>query len=473
MRELEKFILAILAAVMFSASAAVASSRNIEHRIQRGLEVGAFERVVKLSRELLDASPDEPQVLYAKASALAMLGERDDAAATLERAIHAGFRDFTRMRQDGNLASIRDHDTFLAIVAASQEASRKLAHQALEQWLEQFGEDNYYVEHDEHRGLIFATALRGGAHQQVRRMLEKQQDHLSDTLFGAPPDYDVLIAIPTSRDARRLFQQRNIGGSYEHRSRRLVSRDIGGSLRHEFFHVMHYGHMERLGQAHRLWVQEGLASLYEDYELTDNGVQFLPNERDEITRNRARVNRLVPWHNVFELPADRFMARATVLYPQTRSMFQFVAAEGKLEAWYEAYVEHFDDDPSGKRAFEVAFGQSIDRTEQQWRQWIEDQPVVRSTRIEQGRASLGIGTVPQGALDGVLITQILPGSSASTSDLLVGDVLVAVDGQSITTLGDIRRVMNSRVVGDNVEIRVRRGEMYDTFTMRLQPLSHN
>ncbi|NIM60902.1 MAG: hypothetical protein GTO30_04390, partial [Acidobacteria bacterium] len=52
------------------------------------------------------------------------------------------------------------------------------------------------------------------------------------------------------------------GGIYEHERRRLIARDIGASLRHELTHAYHYADMDRLGQRHPLWVQEGIATLY-------------------------------------------------------------------------------------------------------------------------------------------------------------------------------------------------------------------
>jgi len=460
-----------LANLLAIAIVSVAVGVPTPQQIQQRLDAGDFPRAIVLVNEALEAQPKQPQLLYARASAEAMLGELDAAAESLLAAVQAGYRDFTAMQRDVHLRPLHEHETYQAILEASQQAVRELAQRSLDQWVEQFGDDGYIVEHDAQRRVIYATALGATAHREMREMLDRQADHLAQTLFEGTPDYDVFIAIPNPRHARQLFQQHNVGGSYEHRHRRLISRDVGGSLRHEFFHVMHYGHMERLGQPHRLWVQEGLASLYEDYELLPDGsVRFLPNERDEITRNRARVNRLIPWRNVFELPTDRFMARATVLYPQTRSMFQFVAHEGKLEAWYHAYVEHFDDDPTGEVAFEVAFDQPIRTIEDRWRQWVSQQPELPSSTIEPGQASLGIGTRPEGTNDGILITQILPGSSASSGELQVGDVLIAVDGQPTTSLNDLRRAMNSRRIGDEVLIRVRRGSEYATLPVKLKAL---
>ena len=124
-----------------------------------------------------------------------------------------------------------------------------------------------------------------------------------------------------------------------------MSRDIGGSLRHEFFHLMHYGHMERIGQAHPLWIQEGLAALYEDYDLGESGsITFLPNDRQHIVMNRAKAGLLTKWNDLMTLSADEFMEDAQELYPQVRSIFEFVAAQGKLEQWYATYVKTFNDD---------------------------------------------------------------------------------------------------------------------------------
>lgn len=373
-------------------------------------------------------------------------------------------------------------------IASDGEVTVTIAEQALHEWLDRFGENAYRVDRDERRRIIYATSRQGlseNAHREMRAMLDELADHLSETLFGDSPDYEVLVAIASPRDARRLFQQHNVGGSYVHRTRQLVSRDTGGSLRHEFFHVMHYGHMERLGQPHALWVQEGLASLYEDYELTGQKIRFLPNDRNEITRNRARINRLVPWQNVFELPAERFMARATVLYPQARSMFEFVAAEGKLHDWYAAYVEHFDADRTGQMAFEHAFDMEIREIERQWREWVGRQPRVEASQgIEPGRPSLGIGTSPAalmagygdvgqagGANDGVLVTQVLPGSTASAGDVRVGDIVVAIDGRATHTMTDLRRAIEGKEVGEEVTIRVRRGEHYATIRVQLRALN--
>ncbi|HRQ75977.1 MAG TPA: hypothetical protein PK098_08670 [Phycisphaerales bacterium] len=318
----------------------------------------------------------DPAELYKRARELAIEGKLAEAADQLIQAVEAGFNDFTRLADDPAMEPIRTPENLERVKAAIDRARHERdmqARRSRDAWKEKFGETRYRYEEDAERRLLYATSLAPRQHREARDMLNTLADHLAATLFDAPPAYDVFIAIATRADARDMFERETVGGRYEHSPRRLVTRDAGSSLRHEFVHVMHFGHMERLGQQHRLWVQEGLGALYEDYRLIPDGIAFLPNERTNIMRNRLRANRVMPWAELFDLPAQRFMAQSGALYPQVRSIFTFIAAEGKLTAWYKAYVEHFDADPSGRTAFETVFGQSLGEIEQRWREWAQRQ----------------------------------------------------------------------------------------------------
>jgi hypothetical protein len=288
--------------------------------------------------------------------------------------------------------------------------------------------------------------------------------------FGEPPAYEALVAVPTPADARRLFaNEDNIGGIYQQAQRRLIARDIGSTMRHEFFHLMHYGHMERLGQRHRLWVQEGLASLYEDYEIDGEGaIRFLPNKRHNIVHRRGRAGRLTRWSSLFAMEADEFMRKAGHLYPQVRSIFEYLADQGRLEAWYRAYVLSFPDDPSGAAAFEHVFSMPMDRIEREWRKWVVARPPVDAS-VDPGDASLGIETEPRSANDGVLVARVHRGSAASRAGIRRGDVIVAIEGEPTRSMDDLQTALASRSVGERVEIRLRRNGTYMTVMAVLRP----
>jgi hypothetical protein len=440
-------------------------------RIARLFGRGDYAAAAPLIEQFLEANPRDPAMLYRAACVYSELGERDRAASYLLRAVKAGWRNFDKIKRDAHLDGIRDHQIYQAILEAEERVTERVGHQALEQWRVTYGEEAYRYELDVERRLAYATALDEISHQEMRRMLERQADQLIEFLFEAPPSYSVLIAVPTPQDARTLFDNEEEGGIYEHHLRRLIARDIGRSLRHELVHAMHYGHMERLGQRHRLWIQEGLAALYEDYELdADGSVCFLPNERHNIVRSRARGGRLTPWPELFEMSAELFMAKASDLYPQARSIFEFVDERGKLARWYQVYVEHFDEDDSGALAFEVTFGTPVEDVERDWRRWVRSRPIV-DTRIDSGDAALGIEAAPPNVVnDGVVIALVWPRSAAERSGLEAGDVIVSVDGRATRSLEELRAIIGTRHVGERVLVRARREGRYFTVVATLRPL---
>ncbi len=453
---------------------AIAQDGNISalrDAIFRSFERSEHSRCVELLTEYLAARPNDVQMWYNLACAHALLGERDSGARALRRAVQAGFADFAHMEHDPDLDALRDHPTYQKILTDERPQRRRDADHVIGLWKNRFiGDDYRYETHEAYR-LAYATTLDATAHREMQVMLEAEADWLIENLFNAPPDYFVLIAIPTKRHADELFDgDQTIGGLYDHNQRVLVSRDIGGSMRHEFFHLMHYGHMERIGQRHPLWIQEGLASLFEDYQLkADGSIIFKPNERHNVVKRREKAGRVMRWSQLFGLTESRFMRNAGAMYPQVRSMFEFVADKGHLKTWYARYVENFHRDKSGRVAFEEVFAAPLDDIERMWRNWVRARPMVDNV-IGYGDASLGIESPRHGASDGVVVSGIIPGGAASRSRLRSNDVIVAADGEPTRTLTELQAIIGAKRVDDRVSLRVRRGSEYLTIVVRLAPL---
>ena len=466
-RRLSLFLLSVLACFAPPANGQAIDQDRLEQRIVRTFGAGRYEEALAQVDAYLARWPETPHMHYNRACALTLLGRHDAAGEALVQAVEYGFREFEQMKRDPDMDGMRNHPTYLAILEARDRVNRGSSDRQVERWKSRYGEDGYTFESDEARRLHFVTSVDAVAHAQMKRMLQRQADQMAKSLFTGPPDYWCLVAVPTAEDATDIFPARNTSGIYLHDSRRLISRDIGSSMRHEFAHLMHYGHMERLGQKHAMWVQEGLASLYEDYELSEDGtITFVPNLRHNIARKQVERRMAVPWNKMMAFDGRSFLAGDARYYPQVRSMFEFLAHNGVLEEWYRNYTETFERSPNGARAWEETFRVPLETIEQRWRTWVLERGRI-DDRIDYGDASIGIRGVD--AADGVRIEQVV-GSAARRAGLRRNDVIVEVNGAPVRSQGELMLEIAKRKVGDRVRLRIRRGNGYRDATVILEPL---
>ncbi|MEY3143474.1 MAG: hypothetical protein RLY21_1967 [Planctomycetota bacterium] len=433
------------------------------------IDVALRERDFRKADDLIArriASGDrDPILLYNHACVLAQLGRLEDAEKQLLESVKAGFSEFDLMEGDADLDPIREGRTYTAIMEARTRLAekapkggparpaRRTAPDPLGRWKSEHG-DRYRYEVDPERGLAYATSLDESSHKRMRDMLERLERHLLEAYFEKPPQDPALIAIVRPEDASRYLDRPEVRGMYLHRERRLVSRDTGQSLTHEFVHLLHFADMERRNQRHPIWIQEGLASLYEDYTLNDDGsVEFHPNIRFNIARKQVVSRTARDWKDLFGMSADRFMQDAERHYPQVRSIFEFFARERKLEAFYKALIETSRDDPSGVRAVERAFGEPLSKVEARWRIWMTQRGEI-DDRVSKGDASLGL--TADDAVDGARIRSFVIGSAARAAGLRVGDVIFSVAGAPVRNRDELMLAVARLTLGEAVEVRYRR-----------------
>jgi hypothetical protein len=353
------------------------SSNPDDSDIQRRFQLRESGRAAELIDRSLQRSPRDALMLYNAACARALLNEHDLAGQFLLKSVQAGFKDFSHMRRDPDLISMRDHPVYRALIDARDSADAMLAKREVDKWRTEHGEEFYRYEHDEAGRLWFISSLDDTQHEAMRAMLDRESEQLSRTLFGHGPRHQIIVIVPTPADAAKLLPDRHVHGSYKHMRGVLIAADTGAALRHEFVHALHHNHMDQLGQQHPLWIQEGLAALYEDYELNDDGtIVFLPNERRNVAKSMARENRLMPMDQFIAQGEEAFAARPGPNYVQARAVFEYLADHNLLDSWYAEYVTTFQRDSSGALALSVIFGQSVQDIAADWRRWLDDQPTV-------------------------------------------------------------------------------------------------
>lgn len=69
-------------------------------------------------------------------------------------------------------------------------------------------------------------------------------------------------------------------------------------------------------------------------------------------------------------------------------------------------------------------------------------------------------------VNGVLIVQVLPNTPAAASGLRRGDVVVAINGQSVTAADQLQRIVENSNIGQVLQMKIRRGNQTDTLAVR-------
>ena len=426
------------------------------------LDAGRHEQALVLAEEIAEASPRNHLAHYNLACAQAVNGAVQDAMDTLVKAIGLGFVDFDHMERDAHLAALHDQAMYQAIVQGwaellDQRGAADLA--SLERALDAKA---YTFEQDVDARLHIASAFdpRGldAAKREMRRVEDWSRAHLP-MLFrfpeGRPPAW-VTVILPTTRDFVRLIGVPNVGGYYDKDNKRLVTRDVGPSLRHEYFHVLHWRHMMRIGQVHPIWVQEGLASMFEDMD----GDSFAPSWRTNMVKRMQRRGGIVDLDALVQMPRKRFMgSRRQAHYAEARALMVYLADRGVLRDWYAKYVDGFETDPTGAGALCAALGaHDLAEAQRGFEAWLEVLPEVSEVGDPRG-ASFGV-TMDPGKGDGPVVGQIVAGHAPRPSSgerLRNRDVVLAVEGVPTPTLDDLYRVLGEHEPDAEVEVLVRRG----------------
>lgn len=448
--------------------------------------VAAFERkdyagAVAMLRERLARNPRDPFLTYNLACAQAMLGETDAAAESLIDAISFGFVDLRYAERDPHLDPIRDNAKYRLVIRGWRELLDARGKADAAGAAEALGQ-GYESMLDHERRLSIVWSMDPQSFEEAQREMRRVAEWAAEHVFGAEalssddparPDPWVMVLLPTRRDFVRLVGAPGVGGYYDRDRRRLVTQDIGPSLRHEFFHVLHWRHAERLGQQHALWIMEGLASLLEDVDETPEGAYVLaPSWRTNIARRLDRANRITPWRDFFAMPREGFMGdRARANYAQARAIFMFLHERGVLRRWYDAYVRTFAQDSTGAAATEQVFEAPLAEVERQFRFWLRELPEV-AEQARPGEADLGLALAQ--AADGLVVTEPVAGSRARVvggESLRRRDVITAVDGKPVRTMDDLYRALSGATIGQRVRVEARRGAM--RFESQLELISRD
>lgn len=450
---------------------------------------GDYAKAERLLLAQVEREPDNFVPLYNLACCRSQGRDADGAIEYLKRAIEKGFCDIHHLRRDPTLDPVRDDARFRAILAAWPEVleARRQANRHQAEIV--FDDKAYVAASDEALRLEFRSAFDPRSFEQARGEVGRvatfaHQQVLTGVLDPGliAEDAWVGVILPTKADFGRWLvstygsdamnvANSSIGGAYEHDAKRLVSMDLGATLRHEFFHVLHFRDTTRRGQAHPPWIQEGLSSLVEDVEIEGDSLRPVPSWRTNMAKRMERRRLLMPIASLAKLPALKFSGqRPLANYAQARAIFLRLHQLGKLGEWYAHYVANHDTDPSGVASLEAVLGKPVAEIDVDHRAWLRELPAVPES-IPEGGASLGV-EIEAGAGDGPVITLVERGrrrGEGAAGLLMPGDVITAIDGKPTRDIAELVRVLGAMSVGERVTVEYRRKRLHGAADVVLTP----
>lgn len=413
--------------------------------------------------EALAIEPDSPLNLYNMACAKSILGQTDSAMAYLERSAEAGFSDFAHIQRDPDLIPLRNMDAFKRLMGRRDEFVRKVADRTVAMLRREFGEGYRYVI-DADDKLIFASNTDEQTLDAMKKMLLAQARSQWRQIFDHKPDQYVAVVLPSPADYKRLVRWPGVAGFYNPATRILISSTMGQVLTHEFTHALHHADQAQAGQEHPIWLTEGLASLFEAGRF--DGETLVPDDNLRLAylQAAAKANRLIALEKLLKMDQSQLLRNPVLGYGQSSSLLLYLHDRKLLKPFYEAYKADYEKDATGKMALEEICGASLNQIDTDWRQWmLKRTPPPMTT----GRGGAFLGVRFGAANDGLKIEEIVTNSPAEHAGLRADDLVVGLEGEDIRDYASLVRLLNEHKPGNQIKMKVRRGEDYKDIDLTL------
>ncbi len=440
-----------------------------------------FDEAERLWKQWADRDPQAFVPVYNIACSRSLRGDIKGASEHILNAIERGFADINQLKTDPNLKAFRRTDTYDQLVAAWPTFLDRRVDADLEAAKKIYGSRYNYTKDSKYR-LAFAssydTITSRQAREEVRRTADWAIKNVFRDLQGTDDGLDpwVMVVLPTKQHfivwANQTYGQMHVsatsqlGGAYAHDQKKLVTQDLGSTLRHEFFHVLHWRSADRLGQRHPVWIQEGLASIVEDMDQTRQG-RWEPavSWRTNSIKRLAEQNLLTPIERLATMPRSRFAGnRPLSNYAHSRAVFMYLHERGKLADFYEDYTTNYSEDPQGLTALLRTLGVTDKEFDKDFRNWARG---LEEVYEQNSPPNLGIGVVLDVSPgDGPVVLQVTH-RSAQNAGLRPGDVVTGLNNRSVRDLNEFYRVLTGLRKGQRIEIEYRRRTQHKSGTIEI------
>jgi hypothetical protein len=198
--------------------------------------------------------------------------------------------------------------------------------------------------------------------------------------FSKPPSQAISIYIFPESGPYNGFCRKHYGGKdcisrfgfYEPNDRKIIMNGgADGTLSHELVHPF----VETDFPEAPTWINEGIASLFEQPVLTRQGeIHGAKNWRFPRLRsamNSAKEDPSIRLETLFTISDEAFRGDSEDLhYAMARYFCQWMDEKGKLWPFYRAWRDNVKEDPRGEKAFIEVVGKTPKDASADWRRWL-------------------------------------------------------------------------------------------------------
>ena len=140
----------------------------------------------------------------------------------------------------------------------------------------------------------------------------------------------------------------------------------GGTLVHEMFHALVKPDFPDIPA----WANEGIASLFEQCNITPRGLVGLVNWRLPILQKAIRSRALPSLRKIMMMSDAEFYRARGGNYAAARYFFLYLQKKGVLVDFYKKFRDNFKRDKTGVTFAEEVLGKKLEQVEPVWRKWV-------------------------------------------------------------------------------------------------------
>ena len=140
----------------------------------------------------------------------------------------------------------------------------------------------------------------------------------------------------------------------------------GGTLVHEMFHALVRPDFPDIPA----WTNEGIASLFEQCQITEQGLMGLVNWRLPILQSAIRTNDLPALRKIMTMTDAEFYQSRGGHYAAARYFMLYLQEKGVLVEFYRRFRDRFKEDKTGVKFAEEVLTRKLEEFEPDWRKWV-------------------------------------------------------------------------------------------------------